>query len=81
MDLNLHDIKDLREDPNTRLVLDFLHEYEYPQWVWRINPDEPRSVQYRVDNYSNWDTLDSRDTLTYTNRALDWEARGRPSRR
>jgi hypothetical protein len=78
--MNLHDIRDRREDPNTALVRDFLAHYEYPQWNWRIVADRPTAVEYRVDSHSNWDILDERDTLTYTNRALDWDAQGRPQR-
>jgi hypothetical protein len=76
--MNLHDIGP-RADADTALILRFMQESAYPNYQWELDPDHERALRFRIDAMQNWEPLDSRSTLTYLNRALEWN--GQPQRR
>jgi hypothetical protein len=66
--MNLHDIT--VPMPNIDLIAEYCSEYY--SFPFRVRADR-RSVEYQPAVGGAWHDVGERDTLTYTNRTLDWD--------
>ena len=72
--MNLHDIAYPME--NIQLISEYCAAYYAMNF--RV-ADTQRHVEYQTYVGDTWSALSERDTLTYTNAALDWVRNGRPT--